>query len=238
MSSTVLCHAYKTLYSPESRRRYDLTGEGEGGPSGSASAERTFTSVTSQLLAEFMGGNFGNILRLIELLNAMTLRVPLDKDRVTSVLQQAQAAATQLQDYLDRVKFDAARLAELQDEFRRQRWSNVTGQALLAAQMGRTAAGILVAAPWPPLWWLQPVPWLLRATAGGFAVAERALAAVHRHAGGLGDAVSALLLPALLPVLQLVAMAWRWLSSAAAAAAAPFRSSAPEAASSGHRQRR
>ena len=79
----VLASAYRTLSSPDARQRYDATGQTADstrdpyGPADAApSAEHMFTSVAEQLLREFLGGNFGNLVRLIETLAMWTGQPP------------------------------------------------------------------------------------------------------------------------------------------------------------------
>ena len=178
----VLASAYRTLSSPDARQRYDATGQTADstrdpyGPADAApSAEHMFTSVAEQLLREFLGGNFGNLVRLIETLAMWTGQPPPATARVTGMLQSAHGAARGVQDFLHRVQFDTVRLWELQGQFRQLAWTDVLPATIALVRMGRALTAIAEAVPWSAHWLLQLAPIALSALAIALDATERVL---------------------------------------------------------------
>jgi hypothetical protein len=210
--AAVLGNAYKTLHSPDTRRLYDLTGQpaaagtrrgddhnsddddnvGATSASGEASAEAVFAAVAEQLLREFLGGNFGNIVRGIEVVQEWTGAAPVEKERVTAVLQSAHEAALRLQQYVAAVQFDVARLEAHRHAWHAHAWSDLTGQTLTLVRMGRTVAAIVAAAPLPDVGAGRLVPRLLRWTDGALGGVEAILTVVDDRTRTVRAAAAAL----------------------------------------------
>jgi uncharacterized protein (UPF0297 family) len=135
-----LSSAYETLIDPSKRTDYDIHGKRFQ----SRNSEETLSNALQQIFAEFMAGDFDNLMQIVGYINAQNPELAVNEESAKKFFHQVRDVVLVTSKYVNVAKFEIMKLIHVQQQLRQLSYFDVLGRLRLTVQMTRIFLSIPV----------------------------------------------------------------------------------------------